>query len=133
MKQIAINYERKTIEITKAFSKKAKVYNSEEYKELVDACQKFPTYVLTIVENKRSNRNNKESYKGLTFDFMENYIKTHSENKEEDLKALRQMTGRVNEGELENKKCYPDIKKWFLSKFDELRVERENLNKAIPA
>ena len=133
MKQIAINYERKTIEITKAFSKKAKVYNSEEYKELVDACQKFPTYVLTIVENKRSNRNNKESYKGLTFDFMENYIKTHSENKEEDLKALRQMTGRVNEGELENKKNYPDIKKWFLAKFDELRVERENLNKAIPA
>ena len=133
MKQIAINYERKTIEITNAFSKKAKVYNSEEYKELVDACQKFPTYVLTIVENKRSNRNNKESYKGLTFDFMENYIKTHSENKEEDLKALRQMTGKVNDGELENKKCYPDIKKWFLAKFDELRVERENLNKAIPA
>ena len=133
MKQPEINYERKTIEITKAFSKKAKVYNSEEYKELVDACQKFPTYVLTIVENKRSNRNNKESYKGLTFDFMENYIKTHSENKEEDLKALRQMTGRVNEGELENKKNYPDIKKWFLAKFDELRVERENLNKAIPA
>ena len=133
MKQPEINYERKTIEITKAFSKKAKVYNSEEYKELVDACQKFPTYVLTIVENKRSNRNNKESYKGLTFDFMENYIKTHSENKQEDLKALRQMTGRVNEGELENKKNYPDIKKWFLAKFDELRVERENLNKAIPA
>ena len=133
MKQPEINYERKTIEITKAFSKKAKVYNSEEFKELVDACQKFPTYVLTIVENKRSNRNNKESYKGLTFDFMENYIKTHSENKEEDLKALRQMTGKVNDGELENKKCYPDIKKWFLSKFDELRVERENLNKAIPA
>ena len=133
MKQPEINYERKTIEITKAFSKKAKVYNSEEYKELVDACQKFPTYVLTIVENKRSNRNNKESYKGLTFDFMENYIKTHSENKEEDLKALRQMTGKVNDGELENKKCYPDIKKWFLAKFDELRVERENLNKAIPA
>lgn len=133
MKQPEINYERKTIEITKAFSKKAKVYNSEEYKELVDACQKFPTYVLTIVESKKANRNHKESYKGLTFDFMGNYIKTHSENKEEDLKALRQMTGKVNDGELENKKCYPDIKKWFLSKFDELRVERENLNKAIPA
>ena len=133
MKQPEINYERKTIEITKAFSKKAKVYNSEEYKELVDACQKFPTYVLTIVENKRSNRNNKESYKGLTIDFMEKYIESHSTNKDEDLKALRQMTGRVNEGELENKKNYPDIKKWFLAKFDELRVERENLNKAIPA
>ena len=133
MKQIAINYERKTIEITKAFSKKAKVYNSEEYKKLVDACQAFPTYVLTITESKKANRHNKESYKGLTVDFMEKYIESHSENKEEDLKALRQMTGKVNDGELENKKCYPDIKKWFLSKFEELRVERENLNKAIPA
>lgn len=133
MKQIEINYERKTIEITKAFSKKAKVYNSEAYKELVDACQAFPTYVLTIAGNKKANRNHKESYKGLTIDFMENYIETHSANKEEDLKALRQMTGKVNDGELENKKCYPDIKKWFLAKFDELRVERETLNKAIPA
>ena len=128
---LRIDRDNGLIIMDRTFSAKSSIVGSREYEMLTACCQANPTF--TVVRRHINKNNDQERYKGLTIDFMEKYIESHSTNKDEDLKALRQMTGRVNEGELENKKNYPDIKKWFLAKFDELRVERENLNKAIPA
>ena len=42
MTNITINYKKNTIEITKAFEKKASAYGSAEYRELIDAKKEFP-------------------------------------------------------------------------------------------
>ena len=72
MKNIRLDYAKETIEITKAFEKKASVYGSLAYNELATVRRDFPTFKLKISESKGSN-----GFKGMDYDFMRNYISIH--------------------------------------------------------
>ena len=48
MKNIVVNFESKTIELTKNFSKRAGVFGSPEYRSLVEVKREFPDYTLFI-------------------------------------------------------------------------------------
>ena len=71
---LTINATANTIEMTKEFAKKAKYYGTEEYTQLQKARKDYPTY--SVVTRKSVS---KESYKGLTINYMYNYIKKHPE------------------------------------------------------
>jgi hypothetical protein len=71
MKNITINYTKKTIEITKSFEKKAREYGSDAYVALRNARNEFPKFELVVKAPKGSN-----GFKGMDYDFMEEYIKT---------------------------------------------------------
>ena len=67
---ITINAIENTITVSKAFYKKASVYGSAEYAELHSALRDNPTFkiVFKVIE--------KKTYKALTFETMQDYIKT---------------------------------------------------------
>lgn len=110
---IKVDFENKIISINRMFAKEAANAKSDEYKKLQEVRKDYPDYPVKIRSIKRNP--NKECYKGLTYDFMENYIITHpnsNENKAE-FDKMRLLS-----------KChslrYPTIKKWFLNKFPEM-------------
>ncbi len=111
---IRINFGEKTITLARAFAKKAAIMGSTEYNELLTVKEDFPDY--TIKTRKISRNPNKETYRGLTYSYMENYIRQydHSGSIMEEYEVLRFRA-----------EChsirYPAIKKWFLARFPEVK------------
>ena len=103
MKNIRLDYAKETIEITKAFERKASIYGSLAYNELATVRRDFPTFKLKITEVKGSN-----GFKGMGYDFMRTYITTH-DNAEERSKAFEKL--------VELKLSYGEIKQWFISQY----------------
>ena len=114
MANIIINERNKTLEITKKFGAAASRFGSEEYMELKAARSEFPTFKVVT---KTTSRKAKDSFKGLTYDFMEHYItsRSNSENIMNEYKDLKEMGKSVAAV-----KAYSQIKKWFLEKYPEI-------------
>lgn len=103
MKNITINYTKKTIEITKSFEKKAREYGSVAYHELSRVRNEFPTFDIAIKAPKVSN-----TFKGMDYNFMVEYI-----SKQENADEIMADFNRLRENEL----SYGEIKQWFVGKF----------------
>lgn len=86
MTNLTINNKAHTIEMTKKFEKAASRFGSDEYKALQEARKDYPTYKVVV---KTSTTKSKESFKGLTYDYMEKYIDAH--DKEGTTKAEFEM------------------------------------------
>ena len=71
MTNIKINFSERAIEMTKKFERKAQRYGSDAYKELQEARRDYPSFRVVV---KSSSRKNKDSFKGLTYEYMEKYI-----------------------------------------------------------
>ena len=114
MANIIINERSKTLEITKKFASMASRFGSNEYMELKAARSEFPTFKVVI---KTTSRKSKDSFKGLTYDFMEKYINSRS-NSENIINEYNQM--REIGKSVAAVKAYAQIKKWFLEKYPEV-------------
>ena len=122
---MTINYKNNTIEMTKKFAKAASRYGSEEYIALQGARRDYPNYrVIT----KTTNRKKSDSFKGLTYARMAEYIKKH----DNDGKIMVEFETKREEEKF-NPASYNEIKKWFLEKFPEVgsfRKKSEELQTA---
>ena len=103
MKNITINYTKKTIEITKSFEKKAREYGSDAYQTLRNVKNEFPKFELVVKAPKSSN-----TFKGMDYDFMVEYI-----SKQENADELMASFNKLREKELK----YAEIKQWFIETF----------------
>lgn len=115
---LKINHENKTIVMDRTFAKFAENTRSEEYSHLQQVRRDYPDYGVTTRTIKRNSE--KETYKGLTYEYMEEYILRH-ESEEKQLEVIKEFH------ELRTiSKChkqglrYPTIKKWFLEKYPEI-------------
>lgn len=115
-----LNYENKTIEMTKNEAKKAGDISSSEYAQLATMRASFPNYEIVI--KKATKR--RETFKGLSYAYMENYIKTNAndENKNSLLEEFYTMRGYVNgkKNDFVDQASYGEIKNWFLLNFPEI-------------
>lgn len=128
-----INHADNTIEMTKQFAKASGVYESDAYKMLLKAKNEVPTYKVIVKETPKSKKP-RDNYKGLTYDYMERYIKTKA-NSEELMKEYFELRG-IGTGydEIIRKASYVQVKKWFLAKFPEIneyKQERKETWEAI--
>ena len=125
-----INYKNQTIEMSKKFAKATEKFGSEEYKQLQEARRDNPGFKVVTVSRKASSQ--KESYKGLTYSYMENYIKTHDDDKKSimsEYEMLRGMSAAAQEV-LAEPCSYIEMKAWFMKKFPaiaEFHKKREML------
>lgn len=103
MANISINYKKSTIEITKAFEKKARAFGSDEYNDLCRVKKEFPTYRLVIKATRSSS-----TFKGMDYDFMIEYIGKH-ENAEQRKAEFDKLRA--------NDLAYGEIKQWFVSTY----------------
>lgn len=116
MKPIKVDYEKNIILMTRKFFDKAQDPRSSEYAELQRYKADNPTF--RVVRHTIKKNPNKECYKGLTYEYIREYIKKYE----------RATMVEVRLKELEDKifltKChtirYPAIKKWFLETYPEV-------------
>ena len=115
---IRINHFDKEILISKTFEKAAHNPNSREYKELMEVMNTHPTYKLAQRAIKKNTK--KETYAGLTYKFMRDYIILHS-TPEEEIAAVAEFDEKILISKCHSKaQRYPSIKKWFLEKYPEV-------------
>ena len=127
VKTMKINYAKKTIELTKSEMKAAEIYGSEMYTALLDAQKSFPDFIVKV----KSPSVKRDNYKGLTREFMKNYIDTHDDDEHSAMQEFNTLCGLTADGE---KKAfaavasYGELRMWFLTKFPELSDMQSTIN-----
>ena len=113
-KQIQVVFSRKTILLGAEYSKKASVAGSPEYLAVKSVREDYPDYTIEVRKIKKPAR--KESYKGLHYPYMEQYIALNdpdgSIRKEYDKLRLLAECHSIR---------FPFIKSWFLATYPEVR------------
>ena len=110
-----INFANSTIEISKAFANKAKVYNSEQYKLLKQIREENAGFAVVVVSvAKKSTKNSK-----VTLDDMVRYISFHDDEQKSKMREFEAMRNAKGNGEIRAKSFF-EIKKWFFEAFPEV-------------
>ena len=114
MCKIRVNHSKCRIDISKSFAKKAEDVCSDEYALLQRARNDYKGYRVHTIPKKNEN---KECYKGLTYQYMELYIARYDKTGEakieyDELRLLAEC----------HSIRYPRIKKWFLERFPEVKA-----------
>ncbi|MBR6800836.1 MAG: hypothetical protein IKM61_03705 [Eubacteriaceae bacterium] len=119
---LRINHENRQIIMDRTFAKNASDTRSAEYQHLQKVKQDYPTF--EVIRKQIRKKQGKESYKGLTYEFMRDYISTH-----EPEDTVNDMLAAFDEMLLISR-ChsirYPRIKEWFLKRYP--HIETFNLN-----
>ena len=114
---MTIHYAAHTIELTKKFAKAAEKFGSEEYRNLQEAKRDNPTFKVVIASRKTAAK--KDTYKGLTYSYMETYIKAHDDDQHSimaEYEMLRGISEAANEA-LAEPCSYNEVKNWFLKTY----------------
>ena len=126
------NLMKKTIEMTKNEAKAAGKIGSEEFKELRQYMEMYPTFTIDI----KAPAKRKVEFRGLNYEYMKNYIKKNDDEdgtimaEFNDLIALDKKN-KVEGAEHLEAAGYLDVKKWFLKKFPEIKQYKENHDKKV--
>ena len=125
-----INMKKNAIELTKKEAAAAAKFGTTEYKQLQEARRDNPGFKVVTITRKSTAK--KESYKGLTYGYMENYIQKHDDEENSIMAEYMMLRGLSEEAEeaLAESFTYQEMKEWFLKKFPaiaEFHKKREAL------
>ena len=115
---LKIDFDNRIILMDRTFAKKAEDTNSDEYERLQQVRRDYPKFKVM----KRTIKKNpyKETYKGLTYDFMVRFILEH-ESEEKSAEVLKEFKELRLISECHGRGFrYPTIKKWFLDKYPQI-------------
>lgn len=117
MKALVVDYANGVISLSSAFEKKAFTPGTTEYAQLMAVRNDFPGFRLDTRKFKTNTK--QDRYKGLTYDFMRDYIKrVEGDDAPAVLEGLEDL--------IEISKChstckrYPSVKKWFLERYPDV-------------
>ena len=111
-----INYTENTIVITKKEERAVSKVGSPEYLAFLEVRKSFPDYSISVQEPKK-----RDTYKGLTFDYMENYIqKQKKDGKDMSVIEAEFIELTKKSADFDRTATYGEVKTWFLSKFPEI-------------
>ena len=125
-----INEKKNAIELSKKEAAAAAKFGTREYKALQEARKDYPGFKVVTITRKSTAK--KESYKGLTYAYMETYIQKHDDEKQSIMAEYKMLRGLTEEAEeaLAVSFTYLEMKDWFLKKFPaiaEFHQKRESL------
>ena len=128
---LKIDFAKEQIIMDRTFAQKVTDTSSAEYRHLQEVRRDYPDYKVVLRKIKKNP--NKETYKGLTYDYMRNYILTHEDDKNAlivlaEFSEMRQISRCHSQA-----KRYPVIKNWFLEKYPEIKNFGETVSVVIPA
>ena len=111
-----IDYLTETIILTKSFYKAAGSLDTPEYKTLMELRRQNPDYTIALREIKKAE--DKKSYRNLTYENMETFIKKIEQDDEIRAERLAQFAttkelSKVQPGP------YAYVKTWFLETYGE--------------
>lgn len=109
-----VNFNNNTIEITKAFAKKAANPMSAEFKGLMELRNNLEGFEVVVkASSKKSSK--KDSLKGLNYEFMRQYIERHEGENSDAMVEFTKMT--VKDEDNLAILSYGEVKKWFLEQY----------------
>lgn len=113
-----VDHKARLIVMDRTFYKNSLNTRSDEYDHLQKVRKNYPKY--SVVRREIKKNENKKTYKGLTYEYMEDYIMTHGSA--ETVKAnLKEFYEKRLIAECHGKAFrYPAIKRWFLEKYPEI-------------
>ena len=114
------------IEMTKAEAKAAGKIGSDKYNELRQYMKEFPGFEIQI----KAPAKRKVEFRGLTYEYMKNYIKKHDDEDGKIMAEFRELIAQDKKDKIEGAEhleaaSYNDVKKWFLAKFPEIKEYKE--------
>lgn len=115
-----ILYKECCIEVNTTFAKKMADPTSGEYALLQSIRRDYPEFTVRTRQIKK--KENKDSYKGLNYEYMRNYIllKADPQKRQKYLETFDEMQHLSSCHSV--CKRYPVIKKWFLDTFPEVKT-----------
>ena len=130
MNTMKINEKKFTIEVTKSFAQKASRVGSPEYYELLEVRHNFPKFKVVVNQTK-----SKDSFKGLTYEYMKKYIQTHDDEKGSNMAVFMELRGKSEEADdaQADSMSYGEIKLWFLDAYPEIKSFHESRAERIKA
>ena len=116
--RIWVDFDECKIYMDRTFAKRSSNACSDEYAKLQEVRRDYPEFDVKIRTIKKNPK--KETYAGLTYKYMEDYITSHGTTEE-----IAEMLGEFYELRLiakchKNGHGYPIIKKWFLGKYPDI-------------
>ena len=130
MTTMKINEKKNTIEITKTFAQKAARVGSPEYFELLEVRHNFPKFKVVVNQTK-----SKDSFKGLTYAYMEKYILAHDDKEGSNMAIFNELRGKstaADEAQADSL-TYGEIKLWFLDTYPAIKNFHESRADRIKA
>ena len=113
--RVKVLHSENTIEMNKFFAKMTENPLSDEYVLLQKIRLDYPDYKVRTRQIKKNTQ--KETYAGLTYAYMRNYILTHT-SEETQAQEIDEFDELILISRCQTKaKRYPTIKKWFLAKY----------------
>ena len=113
---VKINFDNNTIEITKAFSKRASNPMTKEFEELMELQNKLPEFKVVV---RTTTRKVKRDYlKGLTYEFMRQYIERHDDENNSNMVEFKKRTVKNDDNVMTD--SYGEVRKWFLEVYPEI-------------
>ena len=112
-----INEKKMAIEMTKKFAAAARKFGTKQYRDLQEARRDYPNFKMVTVTRKATG--NQDTYEGLTYKFMEDYIQKHDDAEQSimaEYLTLRGQSEAAKENLLEPY-SYNEMKTWFLKTF----------------
>lgn len=110
---LKINHQNRVLVMDRTFAKAASFVGSNEYNLLQEARRDYPSYQVILRSIKK--KEDKESYRGLTYKYMEDYIRSHA-NAAANMAEYHQQRLLAECHSIR----YPNIKKWFLAMYPEV-------------
>ena len=118
--RLLVKHNENVIEMNTTFAKMMQNPLSDEYALLQKTRMENPEFTIRRRQIKTNPK--KDTYKGLTYGYMENYISTHEPEDKVDavlaefkeLRLISQCHGK--------RLRYPTIKKWFLAQYPEVAL-----------
>ena len=125
MANITINTKKNVIEMSKGFAKRASKFGTDEYKMLQEARRDYPDYCVVTAQASKKAKN--DSFKGLTYKYMEKYIDKHDDENQTIMKEYEILRGLSDEAEelMAEPLSYGEMKEWFLKTFPEIKAFNE--------
>ena len=115
-----INHAARTITLNKKEMTAASRFGSDEYEKLQTARRDYPGFTVTTATHKVKKQ--RETYKGLTYAYMERYIATHDDEACTIMAEYKRFRGKSDDPAvaLPYSYTYNEMKQWFLGKYDDV-------------
>ena len=128
-----INEKKMAIEMTKKFAAAARKFGTQEYRNLQEARRDYPNFKVVTITRKATS--NQDTYKGLTYDFMESYIQKHDDAEQSIMSEYLTLRGKSESAKenLVRTYSYKEMKAWFLNTFPAIDEFRKQCDARIAA
>ena len=107
---VKVNFKNSELIITNAFAKKASIYESDAYNELINMQKNHPTFKISVQDSTKKKGTSAKAL--INYVNMRKYIEMHDESKEL-LKEFDKL--------LDGKAPFFEVKNWFFKHYPNMK------------